>query len=76
MIQQPLTQQRKSSKLAITYICLLAFAQLSMQLICFPFFTVESLQFLKTVTVVSLLILTIFGFLTWYRGPGYIESDT
>ena len=47
-----------------------------MQLICFPFFTVESLQFLKTVTVVSLLILTIFGFLTWYRGPGYIESDT
>ena len=41
----------------------------------FPFFTNEYLQFCKTLNVTSFIVLSITGFLVWYRGPGYVEND-
>ena len=76
MIQQPLNLQKKSPKLAITYICIIACVQLLLHLVCFPFFTVESLQFLKTVTMASLWLFVPLAFITWYLGPGFIKRDT
>ena len=75
MISQPLTKQVKSARLAIFYICLIAFVQIVLCLVCFPFFTVDSLRWLKTVTVVSLGVLILMGFITWCRGPGYIKRE-
>ena len=75
MIQQPLNFQRKSAKLAISYIFIILLVQMVLQLICFPFFVVESLQFLKTVTVFSLLIFVVCGIFSWYTGPGFVERD-
>ena len=48
---------------------------MTLSLVCFPYFTLESLQFLKTLTMVSLAIFSIFGILVWCRGPGYISKD-
>ena len=49
--------------------------QIVLCLVCFPFFTIESLRWLKTVTMVSLGLIILMGFMTWLRGPGYIERD-
>ena len=75
MISQPLTKQFKSPRLAIFYICLLTFVQIVLCLVCFPFFTIESLRWLKTATMVSLGLSVLMGFVTWFRGPGYIQRD-
>ena len=73
MIQQPLNNQVKSPRLAFGFICTMVFVQLLLHLVCFPFFTHESLQFLKTVTVLSFALLALNGFLSWLRGPGFIK---
>ena len=75
MIQQPLNLQRKSPKLALSYICLILLAEVILHTICFPYFTFESLRFLKTVTVLSFLIFVPAALFTWYRGPGFIRRD-
>jgi hypothetical protein len=75
MITQPLKQQVKSPRLMLFYIGLVSTVQLTLHIICFPFFTLESLQFLKTITLVSLWTMTIFGFMTWCKGPGFISKE-
>ena len=49
--------------------------QIVLCLVCFPFFTIESLRWLKTVVMFSLGLSVLMGFVTWFRGPGYIERD-
>ena len=75
MISQPLTKQVKSPRLMFFYIGLVAFIQIVICLTCFPFFTIESLKWLKTLTMFSLAMLVVMGFITWARGPGFIEHD-
>ena len=49
--------------------------QLILSFICFPFFTIEGVQIFKTLTIISFCMFPTFGFLTWYRGPGFISKD-
>ena len=76
MVQQPLSHQKKSPKLFVSYGVLIFAVQILLQALCFPFFAVESLQFLKTLTVVSLAVFAPCAVVAWCRGPGFIERDT
>ena len=59
----------------IIYMCIIVVVELILHLVCFPFFIYPGLQFLKTVTTVSLAIFAFTAFLTWYIGPGYIIRE-
>ena len=57
------------------FIVMIIMAQLVCFTVMFPYFTSGSLQFFKTVNVLSFIVLSITGFMVWYRGPGFIEPD-
>ena len=57
------------------YIVLVILVQFTLNLVCYPYFINESLQFFKTLQMTSLGIVVLCGFLTWFVGPGFIERD-
>ena len=57
------------------YISIIVIVELILHFVCFPFFINPEMQFLKTVTMVSLAIFALNAFLTWKVGPGYIIRD-